>query len=131
MNVSGPSGTGGTSGMSGVGAVSANTWSGASRREGGPGAVGRMQSAIGAASQLLNLSPSELVSQLGSGQSLATVAQSQGVSRDRLLGAVTKAVASAVPQGGTPLNAELLAKISGRIADSTQVPRSFLTRSLG
>jgi len=112
----------GTGRASGVGAA---TWSGASRRMGGGGATGRMQAAIGAVSQLLNMPAGDLVRQLGSGQSLTSVAAGQGVPAGSVLTAVSRAVSTSVPQGRTPLSGDLLASVSSRIASSTGVPRGF------
>jgi len=105
--------------------VGAATWSGASRRMGGGGATGRMQAAIGAVSQLLNMPAGDLVRQLGSGQSLTSVAAGRGVSAGSVLAAVSRAVSATVPQGRTPLSGNLLTDVSSRIANSTGVPRGF------
>lgn len=86
MNVSGAGAARATTG------VSPATWNGASRPPGGSGAVGRMQVAIGAVSQLLNTQPSDLVRQLGSGTSLSSIVSAAGVSGQNLLATVSKAV---------------------------------------
>jgi hypothetical protein len=96
---------------------------------GGGGGVARMQSAIGAVSQLLKVSASDLVKQLGTGQSLTSVASAKGISADTVVATVAKAVSSSVPQGREPLSGDLLQQISSRIASSTGVPGGFSTRS--
>jgi len=123
MNVSGVMGAGGAAG------VGAATWSGASRRSGGSGAVGRMQSAITSVAQLLNMQPSQLVSRLGTGQSLASVATSQGISQDTLLSTVEKAVSGSAKQGATPLSGDALRLVASRIAASTSVPAGLSLRT--
>ena len=94
MNVSGAGAARATTG------VSPATWSGASRPPGGSGAVGRMQVAIGAVSQLLNTQPSDLVRQLGSGTSLSSIVSASGVSGQNLLATVSKAVGGFRNRGG-------------------------------
>ena len=123
MNVSG---IGGSGGVTGIGAAS---WSGASRRAGGPGAVGRMQSAVLAMARSLNTPPSQLVRQLGSGQSMISVGAAAGMSRDAVLATVTRAVAAAVPQGAAPLGGDLLQTVAGRIANTTTLPAGFSVRT--
>jgi hypothetical protein len=122
FNVSAVGAAGGSAAASGITGPGAATWSGASRRAGGPGAVGRMQAAIGAVSQLLQTPPQELVRRLGGGQSLSSLAAARGVPSSTLLAAVTKAVATAVPQGAQPLSGQLLDSVASRIAGSTAVP---------
>lgn len=109
----------------GVHGIDAATWSGASRRAGGPGSVGRMQSAIAAVSQLINTPPAQLVRQLGSGQSLLSVASAAGVSKDAVMSTLTRTLASAVPQGASPLTGDLLLTVAGRIANTTTLPAGF------
>jgi hypothetical protein len=124
MNVSalGGSGVSGAGSVTGAGAA---TWSGASRRSGGPGAVGRMQAAVGAVAQLLNMPSSDLVRQLGAGNSLTSVAAAKGVSADAVTSTVARAVSTAVPQGRQPLSGDQLASVASRIADATSVPAGF------
>ncbi len=123
MDVSGigAAGVGGASGIQNPPA----TWSGASRRLGGSGAVGRMQASIGAASQLLGMQPQDLIRQLGGGQSLSAVAASKGVSGASLMSTLTRAVASAAPQGSQPLGGDLLQTVAARIAGATGLPPGF------
>jgi hypothetical protein len=90
-----------------------------------------MQSAIGAVSQLLNVQPSDLVRQLGAGQSMSSVAAAQGISRDSVVAAVTRAVSTAVPQGSDPLSGDLLKTVSARITDSTKIPAGFSVGPVG
>ena len=112
----------GTAGTSGTGAA---TWSGASRRAGGPGGVARMQAAVTAVAQLLRTTPSQLVQQLGAGQSMTSLAAARGVSQSTLLATVGRAVSSTVPQGAQPLSGSLLDTVSARIAGTTSLPAGF------
>ena len=125
MNVSGIGGIQAGGGVHGTGAIGAATWSGASRRAGGPGAVGRMQAAIGSLAQLMSVPTSQLVSQLGTGRSLTDIATAAGVSASRVMDTVAQAVAGAVPQGAQPLSGDVLRTVAARIATSTSVPAGF------
>lgn len=92
------------------------TMSGASR-VGGSGAESRMQGAIGSAAQLFGMSQSDLTSLLNSGQSLAGVASSKGISQTDLVSAIKQGVQQATPQGGTSgPSGSLLDRIANRIA---------------
>ena len=111
-----------TAATSGTGAA---TWSGASRRAGGAGGVGRIQASVTAVAQLLKTTPAELVQQLGTGQSMSSLAAAKGVSPSRLLATVSRAVAATVPQGAQPLSGSLLDQVSSRIAATTSLPAGF------
>ena len=117
------------SGIGGVSGIGASTWSGASRRLGGPGAVGRMQSAVTAVAQALNTTPTQLVRQLGAGRSMVSVAAAAGISKDSLMSTVSRAIASAVPQGAAPLSGDLLQTVAGRIANTTSLPAGFSVKT--
>jgi uncharacterized protein YidB (DUF937 family) len=84
-----------------------------------------MQSSITAVSGLLKMPATDLVSALGTGQSLSSIAASKGISHDRLLSTISTAISSSIPQGSQPLSGDQLASVAGRIADSTSVPAHF------
>jgi len=84
-----------------------------------------MQAAVTAVAQLLKTSPSTVVQQVGTGQSLSCLAAAKGVSQASLLATVGKAVASGVPQGAQPLSGSVLDTVSSRIASATSLPAGF------
>jgi len=104
-----------------VSTTQASTWSGASRL-GGSGSVGRMKAAVGAVARLTGTTASNVVSQLGQGKSLASVAKSSGVSHAAVMASVTKAISTAVPQGSQPLSGSQLETVASRIVKATNVP---------
>ncbi|MDE3205754.1 MAG: hypothetical protein KGQ66_16225 [Acidobacteriota bacterium] len=128
MNVSGL-GAGWPAAMAGAGSntgVGAATWSGASRM-GGPGSVGRMQSAVTSMAQLLGTTPSQLAAQLGQGQSLMSVANGYGVSSSSVISAIARGLTNSVPQGASPSSPDALQTIAARIAHATDVPAGLAT----
>jgi hypothetical protein len=102
----------------GVSASSVTTTSGASR-VGGAGSDQRMQAALSAAAQLFGTTTTQLQSDLASGQSLSTIANSKSIGQQQLQSTLQQAISSVTPQGSQPLSATLVAKIASRIAQHT------------
>ncbi len=75
------------------------------------------QNVLNAASSALGLSPSDLQTQLASGSSLSSIAQSQGVSQDTLIQSIT----SALKQNGqlSGASASQLQQVATSIANRT------------
>jgi hypothetical protein len=66
---------------------------------------------------LLGISTSTLQSDLASGQTMASLASSKGVSSSSLISAISSVLASNAPQGGTAQSASQLAQMATNIAD--------------
>ena len=91
----------------------------------GPQAAGnswkqRMDAALGPVASLFNESVDQLESDLKTGNtSLSALAQSKGISRDDLIGAIKQGLQQAAANGGPQLSGTQLTNIANNIANRT------------
>lgn len=98
----------------GIGGVTPSSGPGSADQ---PGLRARVQHTLDSVAQLFGTTTDDLRTELNRGQSLATIADTNGISRDDLLATIKQALSESQPSGTAAPSDAVLTRLANRVAD--------------